>query len=145
MWLIIWHEYFMEEKYCMSMGTQLNVFHASKFSVWLNYVKSPFTKKYESWKYVTPEEVSTSTNLNICYILLHGKKTIAEIEWQFCLFNFFAVSLYYWLIVWLSFLVSNKLSNAVVDLTLRMYHRIYIYIYYLSTIIVQDIFGMDHK
>jgi hypothetical protein len=31
-------------------------------------------------KYVTHEEVSTSTNLNICNILLHGKTTIAEIE-----------------------------------------------------------------
>jgi hypothetical protein len=31
-------------------------------------------------KHVTPKEVSTSTNLNICNILLHGKKTVAEIE-----------------------------------------------------------------
>jgi hypothetical protein len=31
-------------------------------------------------KHVTPEEVFTSTNLNICNILLHGKTTIAEIE-----------------------------------------------------------------
>jgi hypothetical protein len=41
----------MEEKYCMSMGMQLNIFHASKLSIWINYVKSPSTKKkYESWK-----------------------------------------------------------------------------------------------
>jgi hypothetical protein len=47
-------------------------------------------------KHVTPEEVSTSTNLNICNILLHGQKTIAEIERQFYLFKyFFVVSLYY--------------------------------------------------
>jgi hypothetical protein len=32
------------------------------------------------------------------------------------------------LITWLSFLVSNKLFNAVIDLTLRMYYHIYIYI-----------------
>jgi hypothetical protein len=51
MWLIIWHEYFMKGKYYMSVGTQLNVLHASKLSVWLNYVKSPSTKKkYESRK-----------------------------------------------------------------------------------------------
>jgi hypothetical protein len=31
-------------------------------------------------KYVTPEEVSTSTNINICNILLHGKTTVEEIE-----------------------------------------------------------------
>jgi hypothetical protein len=31
-------------------------------------------------KHVTPEEVSTSRNLIICNILLHGKTTIAEIE-----------------------------------------------------------------
>jgi hypothetical protein len=31
-------------------------------------------------KHVTSEEVSTSTNLNICNILLHGKKTTTEIE-----------------------------------------------------------------
>jgi hypothetical protein len=30
-------------------------------------------------KHVTPKEVSTSTNLNIYNILLHGKITIAEI------------------------------------------------------------------
>jgi hypothetical protein len=41
----------MKGKYCMFVGTQLNVVHASKLSVWLNYVRSPFTKKkYESWK-----------------------------------------------------------------------------------------------
>jgi hypothetical protein len=50
-WLIIWHKYFMEGKYCMSVGTQLNVFHASKLFVWLNYMKYHSTKKkYESWK-----------------------------------------------------------------------------------------------
>jgi hypothetical protein len=27
----------MEGKYCMSVGAQLNAFHASKLSVWLNY------------------------------------------------------------------------------------------------------------
>jgi hypothetical protein len=31
-------------------------------------------------KHVTPEEVFTPTNLNICNILLHGKTTIAEIS-----------------------------------------------------------------
>jgi hypothetical protein len=31
-------------------------------------------------KHITPEKDSTSTNLNICNILLHGKTTIAEIE-----------------------------------------------------------------
>jgi hypothetical protein len=41
----------MEGKYYMSVGTELNIFHASKLSVWLNYVKSPSTKKkYKSWK-----------------------------------------------------------------------------------------------
>jgi hypothetical protein len=70
-------------------------------------------------KHVTPEEVFTSTNLNICNILLHGKTTIMKIERQFCFFKyFFAVSLYYCLITWLSFLMSNKLSNVIVDLTL---------------------------
>jgi hypothetical protein len=44
-WLIICHEYFMEWKYCMSVGTQLNIFHATKLSIWLNYVKFPSTKK----------------------------------------------------------------------------------------------------
>jgi hypothetical protein len=44
-------EYFMQGKYCMSADTQLNVFHASKLFVWLNYMKYPSTKKkYESWK-----------------------------------------------------------------------------------------------
>jgi hypothetical protein len=48
-WLIIWCEYFMKVKYCMFVGTQLNAFHASKLSIWLNYVKSLSTKeKYES-------------------------------------------------------------------------------------------------
>jgi hypothetical protein len=77
-------------------------------------------------KHVTLEKVSTFTNLNICNILLHGKTTIVENERQFCFFKhfFFAVSLYYWLITWLSLLVSNKLSNVIVDLTLRMYHWI---------------------
>jgi hypothetical protein len=47
-------------------------------------------------KHLTPEEVSMSTNLNICNILLHGKTTTAEIERQFCFFKyFFVVSLYY--------------------------------------------------
>jgi hypothetical protein len=41
----------MEGKYCMFMGMQLKVFHASKLSIWLDYVKLPSTKKkYESWK-----------------------------------------------------------------------------------------------
>jgi hypothetical protein len=31
-------------------------------------------------KYVTPEQISMSTNLNICNILLHDKTTIVEIE-----------------------------------------------------------------
>jgi hypothetical protein len=30
--------------------------------------------------HVTPKEVFTSTNLNICNILLHGKTTIMKIE-----------------------------------------------------------------
>jgi hypothetical protein len=38
-------------------------------------------------KHVRPEEVSTSTNLNICNILLQGKTTIAKIERQFCFFS----------------------------------------------------------
>jgi hypothetical protein len=47
-------------------------------------------------KHVTPEEVSTSTNLNICNILLQGKTTIAKIERQFCFFQiFFVMPLYY--------------------------------------------------
>jgi hypothetical protein len=47
-------------------------------------------------KHVTREDVSTSTNLNICNILLHGKKTIVEIERQFCFFKYvFVVSLFY--------------------------------------------------
>jgi hypothetical protein len=47
-------------------------------------------------KYVTPEEVSTSTNLNICNILLHGKTIIPDIERQYCFFKyFFVVPLYY--------------------------------------------------
>jgi hypothetical protein len=47
-------------------------------------------------KHATHEEVSTSTNLNICNILLHGKITIMKIERQFCFFKyFFAMSLYY--------------------------------------------------
>jgi hypothetical protein len=59
----------MEGEYCMSVGIQLNVFHASKLSVWLNYVKSSSTKKNMNHrKHVTPEDVSTSTNLNICNI-----------------------------------------------------------------------------
>jgi hypothetical protein len=74
----------------MYMGTQLNVFHASKLFVWLNYVKSLSTKKNTNHgKHVTPEEVSMSTNLDICNILLHGKTTIAEIERQFCFSNIF--------------------------------------------------------
>jgi hypothetical protein len=75
----------MKEKYYMSLGMQLNVFHASKLFVWLNYVKSPSTKKNMNHrKHVTFEEVFKSTNLNICNILLHGKTTIVEIERQFC-------------------------------------------------------------
>jgi hypothetical protein len=67
----------MEGKYCMSVDTQLNVSRASKLSVWLNYVKSHSTdKNMNHKKHVTPAEVSTSTNLNIHNILLHGKKTI---------------------------------------------------------------------
>jgi hypothetical protein len=100
MWLIIWHEYFMEGKYCMSVGMQLNIFHASKLFVWLNYIKSHSTKKIMSHgKHVTPEEVSTSIDLNICNILLHGKTTIAEIERQFCFFKHFL--LYHYIIDWL--------------------------------------------
>jgi hypothetical protein len=39
---------------------------------------------------------TTSTNLNICNFLLHGKTTIAQIEQQLCYSNiFFDVSLYY--------------------------------------------------
>jgi hypothetical protein len=41
----------MEGKYYIFVGTQLNAVHASKLYVWLNYVRSPSTKKkYESWK-----------------------------------------------------------------------------------------------
>jgi hypothetical protein len=40
----------MEEKYCMSVGTQLNIFYAQKLFVWLNYVKSPSTK--EKWQHI---------------------------------------------------------------------------------------------
>jgi hypothetical protein len=62
--------------------TQLKVFHASKLPKWLNYVKFPSTKKNMIHrKHVTPEKVSTSTNFNICNILLHSKTTIAKIEW----------------------------------------------------------------
>jgi hypothetical protein len=51
MWLIIQRECFMEGKYSMFVGMQLNVVHVSKLFVWLNYVRYPFTKeKYESWK-----------------------------------------------------------------------------------------------
>jgi hypothetical protein len=65
----------MEGKYCMSVGTQLNIFHAWKLFIWLNYMKSPSTKKNMNHeKHLTPEEVSISTNLKICNILLHGKK-----------------------------------------------------------------------
>jgi hypothetical protein len=47
-------------------------------------------------KHLTSEEVFTSTNLNICNILLHGKTTIMKIEQQFCFFKyFFAMLLYY--------------------------------------------------
>jgi hypothetical protein len=31
-------------------------------------------------RHITAEKVSTSTNLHICNILLHGKTTTAEIE-----------------------------------------------------------------
>jgi hypothetical protein len=31
-------------------------------------------------KYAIPEKVFTSTNLNTCNILLHGKTTIAKIQ-----------------------------------------------------------------
>jgi hypothetical protein len=98
----------MEGKYYMSMSMQLNVFYASKLFIWFNYMKSPFTKKkMNHGKYVTPEEVSTSTNLNICNILLHGKTIIPDIERQYCFFKyFFVVPLYYWLIMWLSFFVQ---------------------------------------
>jgi hypothetical protein len=84
----------------------------------------PQRKNMNYEKHVTREEVSTSTNLNIWNIVFHGKTTIAEIEWQFYFFKYFSISLYYWLITWLSFLLSNKLSNVVVHLTLQMYHRI---------------------
>jgi hypothetical protein len=41
----------MEGKYCMFVGMQLNIVHASKLYVWLNYVTCSSTKeKYESWK-----------------------------------------------------------------------------------------------
>jgi hypothetical protein len=41
----------MKGKYCMFVGMQLNVVHASKLFVCLNYVRSPSTKKkYESLK-----------------------------------------------------------------------------------------------
>jgi hypothetical protein len=85
----------MKGKYCMCIGTQLNAFHASKLFVWLNYVKSPSTKKNMNHeKHLTPEKVSTSTNLNICNILLHGKTTIVEIERQFWKFKYFLLCHY---------------------------------------------------
>jgi hypothetical protein len=40
-------------------------------------------------KHVILKEVFTSTNLNICNILLHGKTTIAEIKRQFCFLKYF--------------------------------------------------------
>jgi hypothetical protein len=83
----------------MSVGMQLNVFHASKLSVWINYVKSPSTKNMNHEKHVTPEKVFMSTNLNICNSLLHGKTTIATIERQFCLFKYFLLCHY--IIDWL--------------------------------------------
>jgi hypothetical protein len=45
-------------------------------------------------KHVTPEKVSTSIDLNICNILLHGKTTIAKIERQFCFFKYFLMCPY---------------------------------------------------
>jgi hypothetical protein len=45
-------------------------------------------------KHVTPEEVYTSTNLNIHNILLHGKTTIEEIEQKFCFFKHFLLCHY---------------------------------------------------
>jgi hypothetical protein len=65
----------MEEKYCMFVGTQLKVVHASKLSIWLNYAKFPSTKKIMIYgKHVTPEKVSMSTNLNICNIFYMVKQ-----------------------------------------------------------------------
>jgi hypothetical protein len=51
-------------------------------------------KKMNHGKHVTPEEVYTSTNLNIHNILLHGKTTIAEIEQKFCFFKHFLLCHY---------------------------------------------------
>jgi hypothetical protein len=46
----------MEGKYCMFVGMQLNIVHASKLSVWLNYVRSPCTKEknMNHGNYLTP-------------------------------------------------------------------------------------------
>jgi hypothetical protein len=116
----------MEGKYCMYVDTQLNIFQTSKLSIWLNYVKSPFTKK----KYEYTWGSFHIYKFKYCNILLHGKKNYSGNRMTILFFKyFFTVLLYYWLITWLSFLVSNKLSNTVVDLTHRMYYRIQIYIY----------------
>jgi hypothetical protein len=50
----------------------------------------PQRKNINYGNHVTPKEVSTSTNLNICNILLHGKTNIAKIERQFCFFQIFS-------------------------------------------------------
>jgi hypothetical protein len=56
-------------------------------------------KNMNNGKHVTHEKVSTSINLNICNILLHGKTTIAEISRQFCCFKYFLLCHY--IIDWL--------------------------------------------
>jgi hypothetical protein len=62
----------MEGKYYMCVCMQLSAFHASKLSVWLNYVKSPSTKeKLNHGKHVIPEKVSMSVNRLLEY--LEGK------------------------------------------------------------------------
>jgi hypothetical protein len=53
-------------------------------------------------KHVTHEKVSTSINLNICNILLHGKTTIAEISRQFCCFKYF----YYVIILLIDYVIK---------------------------------------
>jgi hypothetical protein len=84
-------------------------------------------KNMNHGKHVTPEKVSTSTNLNICNILLHGKKNYSR-NWT----TIFVFSIFFCYVIILLIDCVVKfpcVSNAVVDLTLRMYHRVYIYIY----------------
>jgi hypothetical protein len=83
MWLIIWHECFMEGKYFMSVSMQLNAFHAAKLSVWLNYMKYRFTKeKYESLKAYNTWECF---QLFKSFTKIFGQKNKSEYISGFCL------------------------------------------------------------